>query len=710
MTSTSHPPDLITRLSRVDLAQLPADGGADFNRLIFEKSPYLLQHAENPLDWYPWGDEAFDRARRENKPVFLSIGYSTCHWCHVMAHESFEDQETAELINRHFISIKVDREERPDIDNTYMTVCQMMTGSGGWPLTLLLTPERKPFFAATYLPKTSRGGMMGLRELAAKVAELWHSERRRIEQTGEQISASLLKLEQTTHQPAELTEQPLHAARHHFVQAFDRRHGGFGQAPKFPTPHNLSLLLRIAQRFQDEQAKLMALQTLQAIRLGGIFDQIGFGLHRYSVDERWLVPHFEKMLYDQALAAMAYLDARQACGEHFYEQVAREILDYLLRDLRHAEGGFYCGEDADSEGEEGTFYLWTVEEIKDILGEKDGGLFCRVYGISDKGNFEGRNIPHLAADLAETARALGLPAEEFAEILGRSRQQLLTARNRRIRPHRDDKILTGWNGLAVAALARGGALLEEPALITQAARTVDFIQQRLRSDQGRLLRRYRTGEAAIPGFLEDYSFLVFGLIELYQASFESRHLAAALSLNQEMLRLFSDDQGSLYDTGADAEAIITRGHSHYDGALPAAGSIAVFNLLRLARLSGDPSLEERGEQLLARLLPAASQNPMAYSQLLMALDYALGPREEVVIALPHAEADPTEMLRVLRKTLRPRTLVLLKRPKDHELESLAVSVHGKKAADQQVTAWLCRNQSCHAPIVSAEELEKHLTD
>lgn len=710
MTSTSEFPDLMTRLSRIDLSQLPADGGTDFNRLIFEKSPYLLQHAENPLDWYPWGDEAFARARQENKPVFLSIGYSTCHWCHVMAHESFEDQETADLINRHFICIKVDREERPDIDNTYMTVCQMMTGSGGWPLTLLLTPERKPFFAATYLPKTSRGGMMGLRDLAGRVAELWHSERQRIEQTGEQISASLLKLEQATHQPAELTDQPLHAARNHFIQAFDRRHGGFGQAPKFPTSHNLSLLLRIAQRFQDEQPKIIALQTLQHMRLGGIFDQIGFGLHRYSVDERWLVPHFEKMLYDQALAALAYLDARQACGEHFYEQVAREILDYLLRDLRHADGGFYCGEDADSEGEEGTFYLWTVKEIKDILGEKDGDLFCRVYGISSGGNFEGKNIPHLAGDLAETARALGLVAEEFAETLGRSRQQLLAVRNRRIRPHRDDKVLTGWNGLAVAALARGGALLDEPALIAQASKAVDFILKNLRTEQGRLLRRYRAGEAAIPGFLEDYSFLVFGLIELYQASFESRHLAEALHLNQEMLRLFGDDQGTLYDTGADAETIITRGRTHYDGALPAASSIAVFNLLRLGRLSGDLSLEERGEHMLARLLPSASKNPMAFSQLLIALDYALGPREELVIALPRADANPADMLSVLRKTLRPRTLVMVRRPVDPELESLAAPLRGKQAVNQQITAWLCRNQSCHAPILSAEELEEHLTD
>lgn len=708
MSSDPRSSNLVQHLSQLDLSRIPADGGEAYNRLIFEKSPYLLQHAENPLDWHPWGDEAFERARRENKPVFLSIGYSTCHWCHVMAHESFEDQEVADLLNRHFICIKVDREERPDIDNAYMTVCQMLTGSGGWPLTLLLTPERKPFFAATYLPKTSRGAMMGLLDLARKVAEFWNSDRSRIDQTGEQIRQSLLRLEQATSQRAALDAQLLLAARDQFLDAFDRRHGGFGTAPKFPTPHNLSLLLRIAQRFDDPQARVMALQTLQRMRLGGIFDQIGYGLHRYSVDERWLVSHFEKMLYDQALAALAYLDAWQLTGETFYGQSAREILDYLVRDLRHPEGGFCCGEDADSEGAEGTFYVWTPKEIREVLGEKAGELYCRVFGVSEGGNFEGKNILHLTRDLAELAQDTGASPEELSALLGQARRQLLAARDRRPRPHLDDKVLTGWNGLAIAALARGAVLLDAPDMLERAGAAADFLLQRLRDPQGRLLRRYRAGEAAIPAFLEDYSFLVFGLTELHQAGFETPYLAAALELNNDMLRLFSDAQGDLHDTGSDAETVLTRGRNRYDGAIPAGSSLAVLNLLRLGRLRGNRELEERGESLLALHLSAAGRSPQAHGQLLMALDYNLGPCEEVVIALPEAEANADEMLRVLRRGLRPRTLVLVRRPGDEALERLAAPVRHKQAVDGKITAWLCREQSCQAPVTSAEDLARML--
>ncbi|WP_429884492.1 thioredoxin domain-containing protein [Geoalkalibacter halelectricus] len=701
--------DQLTRLSQIDLAHLPADGGADFNRLIFEKSPYLLQHAENPLDWHSWGDEAFERARRENKPVFLSIGYSTCHWCHVMAHESFEDSEVAELLNQHFICIKVDREERPDIDNTYMTVCQMLTGSGGWPLTLLLTPERMPFFAATYLPKNSRGGMMGLLDLARKVAELWPDNRDRIDQTGEQIRTSLLRLEEAAGHGAALDEQPLRAARHAFLQSFDRHHAGFGQAPKFPTPHNLSLLLRIARRFDDQQARIMALQTLQQMRLGGIYDQIGFGLHRYSVDARWLVPHFEKMLYDQALAALAYLDAWQATGDAFFSQVAGEILDYLGRDLRHPEGAYCCGEDADTEGAEGTFYLWTPAQIREILGQEQGEIVCRIYGVSETGNFEGKNILYLEHDVVELARETHLSAEQLSELLGRARRQLLAARAKRIRPHRDDKVLTGWNGLAIAALARGGALLDAPALIAQAATAADFVLTRLRDANGRLLRRYRAGEAAIPAFLEDYSFLVYGLTELHQAGFDTRYLAEAANLNAEMLRLFQDDQGHLYDTGADAETVLTRGRTRHDGAVPAASSVAALNLLRLGRLCGKPELEEQGERLLSLLLTGVDQNPQAFSQLLIALDYALGPREEVVIYLPDDETRPEAMLAALRRDLRPRTLILLRRPGDREIEKVAAPVRDKYAVKGEVTAWVCRNQSCRPPVTSTEDLVETLS-
>ncbi len=696
--------DQISRLSQIDLSQLSPDGGDAFNRLIFEKSPYLLQHAENPLDWYPWGEEAFERARREDKPVFLSIGYSTCHWCHVMAHESFEDPEIAEVLNRHFICIKVDREERPDIDDTYMTICQMLTGSGGWPLTLLLAPDSKPFFAATYLPKQSRGGAMGLIDLAQRVADLWHSDRKKITEAGEQIHQSLLNLDQVKGQGGTLEPRYLEVASRHFERTYDVQHGGFGRAPKFPTAHNLSLLLRIGRRFDDTKARDMALHTLKRMRMGGLFDQIGFGLHRYSVDERWLVPHFEKMLYDQAMASLAYLDAWQSTGDFFYGRTASEILDYVVRDLRHPQGAFCCGEDADSEGAEGIFYLWSQAEIEAILGAEQGGIFCRVYGVSEEGNFEGKNILHLESDRAQLAQDLVLPQEKLDDLLEDARRKLLAVRERRVRPHRDDKVLAGWNGLIIAALARGGALLENAELISHAEQAADFILHRLRDEQGRLLRRYREGEAAIPAFLEDYSFLVFGLTELYQAAFNPRFLTAALDLNREMLRLFSDERGGLYDTGADAEIVLRRGRSLHDGALPSGSSVAVLNLLRLARLSGDMELEERGEQFLGRLLPMVEQNPQAFGQLLIALDYALGPRQEVVICVPESDAHPDEMLAVLRRKLRPATLVLLQRPDDAESSPLLAPLRGKHVVDGQSTAWVCRDQSCRQPVTSAEEL------
>jgi uncharacterized protein YyaL (SSP411 family) len=696
--------DPISRLSQIDLSRLPPGGGDAFNRLIFEKSPYLLQHAENPLDWYPWGEDAFERARREDKPVFLSIGYSSCHWCHVMAHESFEDPEVAEVLNRHFICIKVDREERPDIDETYMTVCQMLTGSGGWPLSLLLAPDGKPFFAATYLPKQSRGGAMGLIDLAQRVSALWQSDRKRITEAGEQIHQSLLHLDQGEGREAALEPSSLEVARSHFERVYDAQHGGFGRAPKFPTAHNLSLLLRIGRRFDDTKAREMALHTLKRMRMGGLFDQIGFGFHRYSVDERWRVPHFEKMLYDQAMAALAYLDAWQSTGDFFYGRTAGEILDYVARNLKHSEGAFCCGEDADSEGAEGTFYLWSQAEIEAILGAEQGGIFCRAYSVSEEGNFEGKNILHLESDRAQLAQDLAMPQEKLDDLLEDARRRLLAVRERRVRPHRDDKVLAGWNGLIIAALARGGALLENAELVSHAAQAADFILDRLRDEQGRLLRRYREGEAAIPAFLEDYSFLVFGLTELYQAAFNPGFLTAALDLNREMLRLFSDDSGDLYDTGADAEIVLRRGRSRHDGALPSGSSVAVLNLLRLARLSGEIELEERGERLLERLLPMAEQNPQAFGQLLIALDYALGPRQEVVICVPEPDVRPQEMLAVLRQKLRPATLVLLQRPDDAKSVPPLAPLSGKHVVDGQPTAWVCRDQSCREPVTSVGAL------
>jgi uncharacterized protein len=697
----------VEKFSELDIKALPADGGERFNRLIFDRSPYLLQHAENPVDWYPWGEEAFARAQAEDRPVFLSIGYSTCHWCHVMAHESFEDDEVARVLNRHFIAVKVDREERPDIDNTYMTVCQMMTGSGGWPLTALLTPDKKPFFTATYLPKTTRGGTMGLIPLLEKIAELWLTDKDRLTGAGENVRGTLLQIDQAREDERPLQETPLLNAYQHLSETFDRDFAGFGPAPKFPMPHNTSLLLRLWQRFGEENAKVMALQTLQAIRLGGIYDQLGFGIHRYSVDSRWLVPHFEKMLYDQALAILAFVDAWQVGGDEFYRQTALEIIDYIARDLTDPDGGFYCGEDADSEGAEGTFYLWTPAQVTDVLGNELGAVFCHSYDVTEQGNFEGRNILHMEADIDALAGKVGVEPEKLGNLLAEGRSRLFAARQERIRPHRDDKILTGWTGLTIAALSRAAAAFNDRQAMLMATRAADFVLEKLRRDDGRLLRRYRRGEAAIPAFLEDYAFFTWGLIDLYQAGFETRYLEEAFSLCEGMERLFGDGHGSLFNTGEDAETVLTRGKSLQDGAIPSGISVTALNLLRLGRITGEPALQEQGERLIKVHLFQVERYPSAYAQFLIALDFALGPNAEIVLA-GRADEDIEPFLNVLRRQFLPRTVVLQHRPGDGALEQLAAPAQGKGLVNGQPAAYLCRAETCREPVTSPADLARML--
>ncbi len=706
-TTTAEDP--VAARSRIDTSRIPADGGERYNRLIFEKSPYLLQHAENPIDWYPWGEEAFAAAREKDRPLFVSIGYSTCHWCHVMEKESFEDPEVARVMNRHFVAVKVDREERPDIDSTYMAVCQMMTGSGGWPLNLALTPDRRPFFAATYIPKTPRQGMAGLIQLLEKIAELWLTDRSRLVLTGTEVYRALRESAETTGEPSPLDDSPLRQALAQYSESFDPTHGGFGGAPKFPTPHNLSLLLRIARRMEDEKAGSMALKSLQAMRLGGIYDQIGFGLHRYSVDQRWLVPHFEKMLYDQALTALACLDAYQYSREDFHARTAVEILEYVDRDLGDEKGGFYCGEDADSEGVEGTFYIWSPEEVRAALGEEAGRLFCRSYDISEEGNFEGRSIPHLEEDVATLADRIGVDPRELTSLLEESRKTLFAARQERIRPHRDDKILAGWNGLAVAAFARAGAILGRPALLERGRRAAGFLLENLRGPGGRLLRRYRLGEAAIPAFLEDYAFLAWGLFELHQAGFDAAHLKGALELTAEMEELFGDGRGGLYDVGKDAEEVLVRGRTLQDGAIPAGVSVAALNLLRLGRLTGDEAMVERGRTLLSGLLSTARRYPSAYAQQLIALDYALGPRVEIVLA-PKGENLPEALLQEVRRRFLPGALLLVAPPRDRDLATLSPLVAGKEAQGGKDTAYLCRDSTCLAPTTDPEAFGRLLDE
>lgn len=707
MATAKHAEDPVLRLSRVDSSALPEDGGENYNRLIYSKSPYLLQHAENPIDWYSWSEEAFARAKAEDKPVFLSIGYSTCHWCHVMAHESFEDQQVADVLNRHFISIKVDREERPDLDNTYMMTCQMMTGRGGWPTTLILTPDKKPFFAATYIPKTGKQGMIGLIDLLEKITELWSTSRASLLDTGEKVLQALQQVEDSRPEIEPLSVEILRQAYRQYLESYDRRHAGFGEAPKFPAPHNLSLLLRLHRRLREENARIMALQTLQRMRFGGIYDQLGYGLHRYSVDERWLIPHFEKMLYDQALAILAYIEGYQVKDDSFYRQPALEIADYVSRELTDPQGGFYCGEDADSEGAEGTFYVWSPEEVKEVLGEELGTIFCHSFNITAEGHFEGRSIPHLATDLSGLASQVEVPEDQLSAALIEGRERLFEARGKRIRPHRDDKVLAGWNGLTIAAFARAGAVLAEEKLIDSARQAANFVLEKLRNPQGRLLRRYRQGSADIPAFLEDYAFLIWGLLELYLAGFESRYLQAALDLTKQMEELFGDGQGGYFDTGKDAEAVLTRGRSLQDVAIPSGTSVAALNLLRLGRLTGDLEMETRGEDVLRTHLGQARQHPSGFSQFLIALDYALGPKSEIVIAWD-GQQFPDHLLKEIRSRFLPRTLVVLHRTNAPTPVPLAALASGKKLVDGKAAAYLCVTESCREPVTEADELARLL--
>jgi uncharacterized protein len=692
------------------LESLPRDGGPEFNRLVFEKSPYLLQHARNPVDWYPWGDEAFARAKAEQKLVFLSIGYSTCHWCHVMEHESFEDEEVAALLSQHFVCVKVDREERPDIDAVYMQVTQAMTGSGGWPMTVILTPERQPFFAGTYFPKKARFGRKGLMELVPEIAGLWRERRGDVEKSAAQITGVMR--EQTREEGAELEPGILALGYQQLAQRYDAELGGFGSAPKFPVPHQLLFLLQQHARTDDALALRMVEHTLTAMRAGGIYDQIGFGFHRYSTDREWLVPHFEKMLYDQALHVLAYTAAWQVTGSPEYRATAEEILAYCLRDLADPRGGFHSAEDADSEGEEGRFYLWTRAEAVDVLGKEEGELFARVFELTLEGNYreeasgkrDGRSIPHLARPLSSWAAELALDEATLARRLESARVKLLEVRSRRVRPLKDDKVLTDWNGLMIAALARAGAAFDEPRYLAAARAAADFALASLRDGKGRLLKRWRAGEAAFAGTLEDYAFLTWGLVELYQARFEVRDLAAALELTRELRAHFEDrENGGFFTSADDAEELLFRHKDAYDGALPSGNSVAAWNLLRLARLTGEAELEEAARRTLAAFGTAA-RAPAGHTLWLLALDCALNPSFEVVIAGDPAAADTRAMLRAFQARFLPH-LVLLQRPEGDAppIVALAPFTLDQRSRGGKATAYVCRNQACRAPTTDVAQ-------
>ena len=672
------------------------------NRLAQEKSPYLLQHAHNPVDWFPWGDEAFEKAKADDKPIFLSIGYATCHWCHVMEHESFENEEIAKLMNEAFVCIKVDREERPDIDSIYMTVCQMMTGSGGWPMTIVMTPEKKPFFAATYVPPDERFGRIGMKQLIPRLSDAWENRRDEVLSSASEITAVLGK--QTARIPgAALKPDLLEAGHKELMRRYDKQHGGFGSQPKFPTPHQLVFLLQHG----DAEGIAAAEHTLEEMRKGGIFDQVGFGFHRYSTDREWLVPHFEKMLYDQALLAMAYTEAYERTGKDFYAEVAQEILTYVQRDMTAPEGGFYSAEDADSEGEEGLFYVWTAAEMKELLGE-DYEFVSEAWNIAEAGNFRdeasrkvtGKNIPHLS-ELLNT---------EVAERISGSRQMLFNVREKRIHPLKDTKILTDWNGLMIAAFAKAGRAFDNDNFTQTAVKANAFIDAEMRQKKNKLWHRYRDGHKAIQSHLDDYVFMIFGLLELYESTLEICYLESALAYNEVLSTSFSDAEGGGYFmTADDAEKLIIRPKEMYDGAIPSGNSVQMLNLLKLARLTGRSEMEQQAVETGKAFGESVERSPSSFSQALIALGFAHGDALEIVVVGDRNSEDTRKILELINRTYKPGKVVLFKDSAEAAaLERVAPFTKEQGMVNGKTTVYLCRNFACEQPITSLDDLRDRL--
>ncbi|KKM75620.1 hypothetical protein LCGC14_1388430 [marine sediment metagenome] len=678
------------------------------NRLSNEKSPYLLQHANNPVDWYPWGDEAFEMARKEEKPIFLSIGYSTCHWCHVMAHESFEDNEVAELINNAFIPIKVDREERPDIDKIYMTVCQMMTGSGGWPLTIFMTPEKQPFFAGTYFPKNSRFGRLGLVELINRVEGLWNNQRNELLNSANQIVFNIQNLDQES--PGEkFKESVIETAYQQLNKQFDIKNGGFGTKPKFPTPHNLILLLRFWNRTGNTKALEIVEKTLVSMRNGGIYDQIGFGFHRYSTDSMWLVPHFEKMLYDQALLAMAYTEAYQITKKILYKETAKEIFTYVLRDMLSPEGGFFSAEDADSEGEEGKFYIWSMKELKVILDKEELELFRSKFKIQDSGNYideatqkkTGYNILYREK----------FPDEDLRDKYELIRKKLFEHRKNRISPYKDKKILTDWNGLMIAALTRGATVFQEEKYLQAAKKAVHFAFSNLRKSDNRLLHRYKDGFSEINGFLSDYTFLIWGLIELYEATFDLYYLKTAITLNEAQIAHFWDKEiGGFYFNADDSEELLIRPKDIYDGAIPSGNSIAMLNMLRLSYFTGNAELEKKACILNRVFSEKIRANPLAHTQFLIAIDFAIGPSYSIVIGGDSKAEDTNKLISAINSAYVPNKVIIQRKTeqKSPEIDEISNFVQYFDKLDGKATAYVCINKMCKPPTNDRNTIIQYL--
>lgn len=694
--------------SQEEIAKLPADGGGEFNRLVFSQSPYLLQHARNPVDWWPWCEEAFELARKEDKMVFLSVGYTTCHWCHVMEHESFEDEEVAALINEHCIAVKVDREERPDIDEVYMQITQGITGGGGWPMNVMLTPDKHAFFAGTYFPKESKPGRPGIKKVIIELQKAWVERREEVETTALNISEQLGEM--VGGAPGnDLDPSVFHTAFEGFSSRYEEKRGGFAIRPKFPVPPNLMFLMRFANRSGNPHALEMVEKTLTEMRWGGIYDHIGYGIHRYSTDPDWLVPHFEKMLYDQALVSIAYLEAYQLTGKEKYARAAREILEYVERDMTDASGGFFSAEDADSEGEEGKFYVWKNSEVIDVLGEEDGEFFIETFRFAEDGNFldevtqqkTGTNIPHLREELLDENR----------ERVGELRKKLFAARAERVHPQKDDKILTDWNGLMIAAYATAARVLGEDRYEGVAKRAAGFVLENLTTKDGRLLKRYRQGEAGLMAYFEDYAFMIWGLLDLYETTFDIKYLQQAIVFQEMADEYFLDEKrGGYFTVADDAEQLIVRAKKLYGGAIPSGNSVSISNLSRLYRMTGRPEFATDADELIRAFSAEIDQNPMVYPLALCGLDFHLEPGFEIVVSAK-TRKDAEVMISAIQKDYRPNQVIVVRTDENADLlAELAPFTTTQTAVDGKATAYVCRSFACKVPTTEIAVMLESLSE
>ncbi|MFO7991710.1 MAG: thioredoxin domain-containing protein [Thermoplasmata archaeon] len=680
---------------------------SDKNHLEDEKSRYLQQHSDNPVDWYPWCDEAFEKAKGEDKPIFLSIGYSSCHWCHVMAHESFTDDQVAELMNDTFVNIKVDKEERPEVDSFYMKVAVAMTGSGGWPLTIVMTPEKVPFFAATYIPKRTRYGRSGMLELIPRIKQMWENKRAELEEDGQRILAALEK--GGSKSSPKLTQNIFDQGFREIEHRYDERNGGFGNSPKFPMAHNLLFLLRYWKENDDEYALEMVKNTLKKMRCGGVYDHIGYGFHRYSTDSRWKLPHFEKMLYDQAMLMLAYTEAYQATGESLFKRTVYEIIDYVNRELTSPGGAFYSAQDADTPEGEGAYYTWRESELDEILGKK-AELIKKMFNTEKKGNFEdeatgkktGKNVFYLKNDLKNALDKHGLTIQEYEEM----RTKLLDSREKRSVPEVDEKILTNWNGLMTAALSRAAFVFDDEVLLKSAKRASDFIVQEL-LDGDTLLHSYIAGESKVDGNLEDYSFFIWGLLELYQAGFDIRYLRKAVKLTRTMLELFWDgEDGGLFFTSERSHELPYRTKEVSDGAIPSGNSIALFILSKLAHLTGETEFDEYAQKLIDAFSGNLMRIPSQHTMLLSALFATMNPGSEIVIVGDRDDEVTTEMLDVVRNRFLPSAVLLLKN--SEKITEVAPYAEGMNKIDEKPTVYMCTDFTCGKPTTNVERFKKSI--